>query len=149
MGSPQHDKQNRFVEEIAGATRDVASFQQDRTCLILVTLNILVALALGYGAVQEFVVRGILDGEVQPFLLSSVAIVVSVLFIGSAIAMLRSWIAARVLALITGVLSIALHVYGALPPHRNMGYVALFVGAGYGLLMLLAFEWRRRSGRFA
>jgi len=57
---------------------------------------------------------------------------------------LRQWRAARRLIIVTGLLSILVHVYGALPPHRNMGYVALLVGAGYGLLMLLGFEWQRR-----
>jgi hypothetical protein len=41
-------------------------------------------------------------------------------------------------------LSILFHVYGALSPHRNIGYVAVVVGAGYGLLMLVTFEWQRR-----
>jgi len=36
------------------------------------------------------------------------------------------------------------HVYGSLPPHRIMSYPALLVVAGYGLLMLLVFEWSRR-----
>jgi hypothetical protein len=62
----------------------------------------------------------------------------------SGIAMLRRWPVARRLVFATSTLSILLHVYGALPPHRNMGYVALLVGAGYGLLMLLGFEWTRR-----
>jgi len=48
----------------------------------------------------------------------------------------------------TGFLSILLHVYGALPPHRHIGYLALLVGAGYGLVMLLGFEWQRRRNLF-
>lgn len=129
-----------LTARVAGATRDVASFQQKRTRLVLVVLNILVALALGFGAAQEFVMGGILGGKVQPFLLSSAAIVVSVLFIISAIAMLRQWPAVRRLVLVTGVLSILIHIYGALPPHRNMGYPALLIGAGYALVMMLAYH---------
>ena len=125
--------------KVAGATRDVASFQQKRAVIVLVVLNILVALALGFGAVQEFVVSGILFGQLQPFLLSSAAIVVSVLFILSAIAMLRQWPAVRRLVALTGVLSILIHIYGSLPPHRNMGYLALLLGAGYALVMMLAY----------
>ena len=133
-----------LTARVAGATRDVASFQQKRTRLVLVVLNILVALALGFGAAQEFVMGGILGGRVQPFLLSSAALVVSVLFIISAIAMLRQWPAVRRLVMLTGVLSILIHIYGALPPHRNMGYLALLIGAGYALLMMLAYHRNSR-----
>jgi hypothetical protein len=129
-----------LTARVAGATRDIASFQQNRTRLVLVVLNILVALALGFGATQEFVMGGLLGGKVQPFLLSSAAIVVSVLFVISAIAMLRQWTAVRRLVLLTGVLSILIHTYGALPPHRNMGYPALLIGAGYALVMILAYH---------
>ena len=128
-----------LTARVAGATRDVASFQQNRARLVLVVLNILVALALGFGAVQEFVMGGILGGKVQPFLLSSAAIVVSMLFILSAIAMLREWMAVRRIVLLTGLWSILIHIYGALPPHRNIGYLALLIGAGYALVMMFAY----------
>ena len=134
-----------LTARVAGATRDVASFQRKRTRLVLVVLNIVVALALGFGAGQEFVMGGILGGKVQPFLLSSAALVVSALFILSAIAMLRQWPGVRRLVVLTGVLSILIHIYGALPPHRNMGYLALLIGAGYALVMMLAYHknsWR-------
>jgi hypothetical protein len=115
--------------KVAGATCDVASFENNKTRLFLGALNILVALALGFFAVKEFVFSGIRDGQLQPFVLSSAAILVSILFIISAVAMLREWTAARSLVLITGVSSLLVHVYGALPPHRNMGYLALLIGA--------------------
>lgn len=133
-----------LTAKVAGATRDVASFQQNRTRLVLVVLNILVGLALGFGAGQEFVISGIRDGQVQPFLLSSAAIVVSVLFIISAIAMLRQWTTVRRIVVLTGVLSILVHIYGALPPHRNMGFLALLIGAGYALVMMLAYHRNSR-----
>jgi len=133
-----------LTARVAGATRDVASFQQNRARMVLVVLNILVALALGFGAAQEFVIAGIRDGRVQPLLLSSAAIVVSVLFIISAIAMLRQWPAVRRLVLLTGVLSMLIHVYGSLPPHRNMGYPVLLLGAGYALVMMLAYHRNSR-----
>lgn len=133
-----------LTARVAGATRDVASFQQNRTRLVLVVLNILVALTLGFGAAQEFVISGLLGGKVQPFLLSSAAIVVSALFIISAIAMLRQWTGVRGLVLVTGVLSILIHLYGSLPPHRNMGYLALLIGAGYALVMMLAYHRNSR-----
>jgi hypothetical protein len=80
----------------------------------------------------------------QPLLISAAGIVVSVLFIISGIALLRQWSNVRRLINLTGALSILLHVYGVLPPHRNMGFLVLIVGAGYGLVMLLGFEWNRR-----
>ena len=133
-----------LTARVAGATRDVASFQQKRTRLVLVVLNVLVALALGFGAAQEFVMGGLLGGKVQPFLLSSAALVVSALFIISAMAMLRQWTGVRRLVLVTGVLSMLIHIYGALPPHRNMGYPALLIGAGYALVMMLAYHRNSR-----
>lgn len=125
--------------KVAGATCDVASFQNNKPRLVLGALNILVAFALGFGAVQEFATRGI-GGQLQPFFLSSVAILVSILFIISAVAMLREWTTVRPLVLITGVLSIVVHLYGALPPHRNMGYLALLIGAGYAVVMILVYQ---------
>lgn len=125
---------------VSGATRDVASFGNNKTRLFLGALNILVALVLGNAAVKEFVNRGIRNGEVQPFVLSAAAIMVSVLFIVSAIAMFREWTTARSLVLITGVASLLIHVYGALPPHRNMGFQALLIGAGYAIVMVLVYS---------
>lgn len=126
--------------KVAGATRDVASFENNRTRLFLGGLNILVALVLGFFAVREFAFSGIRDGQFQPFVLSSAAILVSILFIISAVAMLREWTIARSLVLITGVSSLLVHVYGALPPHRNMGYLALLIGAGYAVVMILVYR---------
>lgn len=126
--------------KVAGATRDVASFENNRTRLFLGGLNILVALVLGFFAVREFAFSGIRDGQFQPLVLSSAAILVSILFIISAVAMLREWTIARSLVLITGVSSLLVHVYGALPPHRNMGYLALLIGAGYAVVMILVYR---------
>jgi hypothetical protein len=133
-----------LLKRSGGALFDVLWFQERRARLLFVTLNILVAGLTGFGAVQEFFVRVFLKPETQPFLVSLAGITVSVLFVISGFALAREWRNTRRLIIGTGVLSILLHVYGALPPHRNMGYVALLLGAGYGLLMLVAFEWQRR-----
>jgi hypothetical protein len=133
-----------LFKRVRGAFFDVLSFQQRRTSLVLGSLNIVVALLTGFGALQEFIVGGIGHGKMQPLLLSLAGIVVSVLFISSGIALLCQWSNVRRLIISTGTLSILVHVYGALPPHRIMGFIALIVGAGYGLVMLLGFEWNRR-----
>jgi hypothetical protein len=131
-------------KRIRGALVDTLWFQQRRIQILLVSLNLLVAALTGYGAGQQIMAGGILKHETRPFFLSLAGIVVSTLFVASGIAVLRRWSIARRLILATGMLSILVHVYGSLPPHRIMSYPALLVGAGYGLLMLLVFEWSRR-----
>jgi hypothetical protein len=138
-----HTKLDLF-KKVQGSFWDILSFQQRGTRLVLVALNMLVALLTGFGAVQQFVVRGIRDRQMQPLLLSLAAIIVSLLFITSGIALLWRWPKVRRLITLTGMLSILLHVYGVLPPHRNMGFLALIVGAGYGLVMLVVFEWNEK-----
>lgn len=102
----------------------------------LALLNILVALFLGFGAVQELIERGIRGGETQPFFVGLVGIVVSLLLIVSGVALWRRRPEARGLAILAAVSSVLFHVYAALPPHRNVGLLALLVGAGYGLALL-------------
>lgn len=136
-----HSKLDLF-KRVQGAFSDVLWFQQRRTRFVLVALNLLVALLTGFGALQTLIIMGIRDRQLQPFLLSLAGIVVSILFVTSGIAWLRQWPTVRRLIISTGSLSILLHVYGALPPHRNMGFLALIVGAGYGLVMLVVFEWQ-------
>lgn len=138
-----HTKLDLF-KRVQGSFLDVLSFQRSRTSLVLVALNVLVALLTGCGALEHFVVLGIGDGQMQPLLLSLVAILVSILFITSGIALLRQWPTVRRLIALTGTLSILLHVYGVLPPHRNMGFLVLIVGAGYGLVMMLVFAWNEK-----
>jgi hypothetical protein len=133
-----------LFKRVQGSFLDVLCFQRRRTSLVLVALNVLVALLTGFGALEHFVVRGIGDGQMQPLLLSLVAIIVSILFVTSGIALLRRWPTVRRLITLTGTLSILLHVYGVLPPHRNMGFFVLIVGAGYGLVMMVVFAWHEK-----
>ncbi|HLL15356.1 MAG TPA: hypothetical protein VK388_09850 [Pyrinomonadaceae bacterium] len=104
--------------------------------MILAILNILVALFLGYGAVEEFWIRGVRGGEMQPLVVGLTGAFVSVLLALSGVWLLRRRPDARTLAVVAAVLSIAFHVYAACPPHRNVGILVLLVGAGYGLLLL-------------
>lgn len=137
-----------LFKKVQGALLDVLWFQPSGTRLTLVALNLLVALSTGFGALQEFIIQGILGRQLQPFLISLVGIIVSILFITSGIALLRGWPTVRRLIALTAVLSILLHVYGVLPPHRNMGFFVLIVGAGYGMVMLVVFEWNRNATWF-
>jgi hypothetical protein len=105
--------------------------------MILVVLTILVALLTGFGAVQELIVRGILNREVQPFIIGLAGTAISVLFLISAIAMWRKWATAQTWAIVAAISSILFHIYAALPPHRNVGVLALIIGAGYGLVLLI------------
>ena len=105
--------------------------------MVIAVLNILVALALGFGAVQEVIVPGIQGRNVQALFIGLVGIVVNVVLFTSGVAMWRKWPSARQLAIAAAVLSILFHVYAALPPHRNVGFPALLIGAGYGLVLLI------------
>src|SRR5687768_9362436 len=112
-------------------------------------ISILVGLALGFGAVQELVVRGIRGGEVQPGIVGSIAAVASLLFIVSGILDLRDSPHARRIAIAAALLSIAIHVYGALPPRRNVGPVARILGVGWGISLLAVHLWKTRSNATA
>ncbi len=138
-----HTKLDLF-KKVRGACFDVLWFQQRRSRLVLVALNTLVALLTGFGALQELIMRAMFEWKLQPFLISLIGIMVSILFLTSAVALLRDWSTVRSLIILTGTLSILLHVYGTLPPHRTMGFIALIVGAGYGLVMLVVFEWNKK-----
>lgn len=101
--------------------------------MILVVLSILVALLTGFGAVQGLIA----DRGVQPFIINLIGAVVSVMFLISGISMGQKWATARTWIIVTAISSIVFHVYAALPPHRNVGPLALIVGAGYGLILLI------------
>ena len=80
-----------LLKRVLGSVFDVLCFQRRRTRLVLVALNILVALLTGFGALQQFIIDGIGDRQLQPILVSLAAIIVSILFITSGIALLRRW----------------------------------------------------------
>ena len=94
--------------------------------MIIAVFSALVALALGFGAVQEFVVRGLGNGELEPGALGVVAAIVCALILFAGIAYARRTTYARRLLIVTGVLSLVVHGYGALPPHY-VGRLALLM----------------------
>ncbi|HEY0160469.1 MAG TPA: hypothetical protein VGF28_24490 [Thermoanaerobaculia bacterium] len=107
-------------------------------------LSILIGAVLGFGAVQELVVRGIRGGLLQPAVLGTAAMAASVLLIASGLSTKRERAGARRLTLAAAVMTIAVHAYGALPPHHNVGMLAALLGVGYGLALLLVTTFRRR-----
>jgi hypothetical protein len=101
--------------------------------VLIVVANTLVALALGFGALQELYVLGIQGGQVQPFWAGAVGAVVCLLLMVSGVALWRRWNGARRLAISTALLFIAFHTYAALPPHRNVGVGIALAACVYGL----------------
>lgn len=109
--------------------------------------SIIIGLILGFGSLQELVVRGIHGRLLQPALLGAIATLASALLIASGVALRRRAPNARALTFIAAILTIAVHAYGVLPPHHNVGGFAAVLGAGYGLVLLLL-NWfgPRRAG---
>lgn len=99
-------------------------------------LGILVAMLLGFGGVEELVVVGVRGGEVQPLLIGMAGAFVSLVLALAVLALWRRHASARRLAVGAALAAIVVHGYGALPPHRNVGLLALAVAAAYGATLL-------------
>ncbi|HJU69834.1 MAG TPA: hypothetical protein VJ650_16470 [Gemmatimonadaceae bacterium] len=102
----------------------------------IAVFGILVAAFLGFGAVQELVVRGIQGGEVQPLIVGVTGTVVSLLLALAALALGRRQQRARPLAIVAAIAAILFHVYAALPPHRYVGLLVLVIAAAYSATLL-------------
>ena len=111
-------------------------------------LGVLVALLLGFGAVQELVVRGIRGGELQPLIVGALGALVSALLAAAALAVWRSRRDARRIAIVAAIAAILLHAYAALPPHRNVGVAALLIAVCYAALLVVT-AVRGRAGATA
>ena len=99
---------------------------------------------LGLGGLQELFVRGIWNGELQPLIVGASGALVSAMLLVAAFAIWRRWTQWPRIAATAGALSIAFHVYGAMPPERNVGLLAMTLGIGIGIT-LLAYVIRRRE----
>ena len=108
-------------------------------------LGILVAIFLGYGAVDELVVRGIRGGEDQPLVVGVAGALVSMLVGLAGLALWRQHRTARGLAIVAAVAAIVFHAYAAMPPHRNVGLLALLVAAAYSTALLGIVVGRRSA----
>jgi hypothetical protein len=105
--------------------------------MLIVVPNTLVALALGFGALQELYVLGIQGGQMQPFWAGAIGALVCLLLIVSGVALWRRWKGARGFAISVALLFIAFHVYASLPPHRNVGVGTALAACVYGLGFLV------------
>ena len=137
-------------KRVRGAVLDALWFQRAHLLrggfeMVLAILTILVGLVTGFGAGQEFIVRGVIDRELQPLIIGVVGIVIAVLFLISGIARWRKSVRTRPLLIVTAILSIVFHIYAVLPPHRNMGWPAFIVGVGYGLFLLIVVFSSKRN----
>ena len=95
-----------------------------------------IGMMLGFGGLQELFVRGIWNGERQPFFIGAAGTFVAALLLLAALAMWRRWTVSPRLAAFAGALSVAFHVYAALPPERYVGVFALLSGVGIGIILL-------------
>ena len=99
---------------------------------------------LGLGGLRELLVDGIWYGQLQPLLIGATGVLVSALLLLAAVAIWLRWSRWPRLASFAGALSIVFHIYGALPPQRNVGLFAMTLGVGIGVA-LLAHVGRRRQ----
>jgi hypothetical protein len=97
-----------------------------------------VAVFLGFGAVQELIVRGIGNGEVQPAIVGVAGAVASLLILAAGVAYARRKPYARKLCLAAAIVSIVVHGYASLPPHVNVGRLALLVAVVSGVVLVVA-----------
>ena len=104
------------------------------------------ALALGGGAVQEFIVPGLRGGQTQALLVGLAGIVVALLCLSAVWLLWKESAVARKLAAVSGALAIVFHASAALPPHRNVGILALLMGVAVGVLLLLEAGTARHTG---
>jgi hypothetical protein len=100
-------------------------------------LGILVATLLGFGAVEELVVRGVRGGEVQPLLVGLAGAFVSLLLVLAVLALWRHHVSARPLAIVAAIAATVFHAYAALPPHRYVGFLVLALATVYGAVLLV------------
>jgi protein-S-isoprenylcysteine O-methyltransferase Ste14 len=115
--------------------------------MVVAVFSVIVALLLGRAGYDEMVVLGIRGGLVQPFWAGVTGVVVALLVGLAGIWFWRRWRGAHALALTAAATSIVFHVYGALPPHRNVGIIGAVLGVGSGLVLLVG--TRQRGKRAA
>lgn len=106
--------------------------------MFVAILSGIAAVSLGFGAVQEIIVRGLQNRELQPALVGIAGATVSVLLLVAGVAYVQRKSYARWLCIAAAMLSLAVHGYAALPPHVNVGFPALLVAMISAVVLLVA-----------
>jgi hypothetical protein len=115
--------------------------------MLIVVPTTIVAVLLGFGALQELYVPGIQGGQAQAFWVGAVGAIVCVLLIASSVALWRRWKGAREFAISAALLFIGFHLYASLPPHRNVGVLTALVACAYGIGFLVYVLRRDRTSQ--
>jgi hypothetical protein len=146
---PSQTDHARFMRGFARGANLVSPYSHpgdvNSEVAVLPITTAVIGFLLGLGGLQELFVRGIWNGELPSLLVGAAGAVVSSLLIVAALAIWRRWSQWPRIAMVAGSLSIAFHLYGALPlPERYVGLLAMMLGVGIGIA-LLAYTIRRRE----
>jgi hypothetical protein len=106
--------------------------------MLMLVPTTVIALALGFAALQELYVLGIQGGQVQPFWAGAIGALVCLLLLASAVILWRRWKHAREVAIAAALAFIVFHIYASLPPHRNVGIGMAVLASVYGLVFLVS-----------
>ena len=102
--------------------------------MVVAILNMVVGLALAFGAAQEGVVGGLMAGRPASFLVGLAGTVTGLLLSASGVALLYGWAHRRGFTLASCFLVAAFSILASLPPQRFLGVVAMLLGIGYPLI---------------
>jgi|GEM_PF-858133 len=102
--------------------------------MVVAILNVVVGLALAFGAVQEGVVGGLIAGRPGSLLVGLAGTVTSLLLSASGVALLYGWSHRRGFTLAACLLVTAFSIIASLPPHRYLGVLPMLLGIGYPLV---------------
>jgi hypothetical protein len=133
-----HDSRGRHARSVRdredGSQRFIVSLAEGA---VLSILTAVIGLVLGFGGLQELVVRGIVYREMQPLLVGAVGALIGALLMLAALAHWRRWRTWPRLAVAAGSMSVAFHLYASMPPERNVGLLAMLLGVGIGLTLIV------------
>jgi hypothetical protein len=104
---------------------------------LLSILTAVVGMLLGVGGLQELFVRGIIYRELQPFVVGAMGALVGAFLLLAALAHWRRWSRWPRLAIAAGSASVVFHLYASMPPERNVGLLAMLLGVGIGVTLIV------------
>jgi hypothetical protein len=104
---------------------------------MLSIVTAVIGMLLGLGGLQELFVRGIVYREMQALLVGAAGTLVGTLLLVAAIALWRRWTVSPRLAIAAGAISVVFHLYASMPPARNVGVLAMLLGVGIGLVLIV------------